>query len=854
MLPAWLSGSYQTYKKLNNGIATWLAETAREHGYNDVSVGSDTALQQAKIHAKTKPSKKSGRAKKKPPKAEQTRKYTLTSKDYLKLAEYITKVTRDRVNIPPDLINTIKSVIEARRKCNTFYKQQDSGDVSDDGGHTFFIKVLEGILHMLEPFCKHDTGRRQRDEDINIKGGLQNIFASLSVEESSEEFLKTSSDSKTARRSVEYEAETLDDARMLSFAVYCLFSDLNDIRNFLQRLWKDNQAGIVDLVTAAITTNTAVDLVRRIQAEFLQDFPKQENFEDLVRLYYCIQCVTRGQDPGFREMADDPFNLACYDIADWMFLPAYAQLNSFAALVQPHHLYVYKPGHFGTYEPCSDRSVKTNREKFQEDRIVLLEVMADFCFVAQMTNEIPAEDELTRGLRGLVEDKKIPLWLDFAAQNFLDIHHIFRQDVGNAFAVLQETGRQARQTIEQNLLFHQSLRIPNWPPHNDIGLRRLIIFIEEWSLEDAIAKSTNKIFKKYPGPHSPHVPSDFHLLRRHPLLCGLSCFSIRVQVQEASILFINAWGSIMYSGHLYNAVRQEGFCNSAWPDMEQLFYFHTPEQFFAGSPPETTHAYIKQFQICMGEAASTAGASHPPSRGMVLSSSGPKVLDIACPVLELFKPRYCDNANLFDLNLKLVERTLNERFTIVRENEDIEFRNQKSGDESPTGPSKSKVPEREENSKTGKEKPALPLAFKADGLEKDSNKARKNKKTRSRQRAICSRFQKTKALHPLDLLVVLQVAIEDELLGLYFDYFAFHRKCWSLLCAVREALHSQLLKFGPPNYIEAEHQLPFVVGLTFGIAYRSERIAEAAGLTSSVRTGSRILMSAGEVMDAFLAE
>lgn len=89
-------------------------------------------------------------------------------------------------------------------------------------------------------------------------------------------------------------------------------------------------------------------------------------------------------------MADDPFNLACYDIANWLFLPAYAQLDGFASLVQPDHLYVYKPGHSGTYDPCADLTAKSNREKYQEDRIILLEVLSDFCFVAHMIDEILA--------------------------------------------------------------------------------------------------------------------------------------------------------------------------------------------------------------------------------------------------------------------------------------------------------------------------------------------------------------------------------------------------------------------------------------------------------------------------------
>jgi hypothetical protein len=78
-----------------------------------------------------------------------------------------------------------------------------------------------------------------------------------------------------------------------------------------------------------------------------------------------------------------------------------------------------------------------------------------------MTDEILAQDELTYGLRGLMKDKEIPLWFNFAAQNFLDIHHIFRRHIGKAFVMPKETGSQARQTSEKSLEFHGSVTIAN---------------------------------------------------------------------------------------------------------------------------------------------------------------------------------------------------------------------------------------------------------------------------------------------------------------------------------------------------------------------------------------------------------
>lgn len=62
---------------------------------------------------------------------------------------------------------------------------------------------------------------------------------------------------------------------------------------------------------------------------------------------------------------------------------------------------------------------------------------------------LPAEDEITRGLVAFVSNKKIPLWLSFATQIFLDIHHGLRQTKTKAFNDLQFTALRTKKTIDE---------------------------------------------------------------------------------------------------------------------------------------------------------------------------------------------------------------------------------------------------------------------------------------------------------------------------------------------------------------------------------------------------------------------
>ena len=73
----------------------------------------------------------------------------------------------------------------------------------------------------------------------------------------------------------------------------------------------------------------------------------------------------------------------------------------------------------------------------------------------------------------------------------------------------------------------------------------------------------------------------------------------------------------MYSSHLYNAVRHEGF-----------FDFQTPQQFFGGDPSDK-HSYVYHTISDLHGRKARQLLEFAADRGMVSSSNGPKVLDVA---------------------------------------------------------------------------------------------------------------------------------------------------------------------------------------------------------------------------------
>lgn len=215
---------------------------------------------------------------------------------------------------------------------------------------------------------------------------------------------------------------------------------------------------------------------------------EQVDFEKITSFFYNVQCFVRGEDPEKREQPTDFIDFAMYDEAERLFIPTYVILSSFLNHLDAFEeaLPIFKPEFIDSYDPPEDGSKKDAREKFVEDNVILLEKLPDFCLVIGEigTSSMPAEDERTSVLRLMLETKRIPLRLMFAAQVYPAIHHIMRQDTGRGYVTPSHATKLIESSINQKLDFHKNLRIPDWPPYSDGGFQDILGRIKDWVKTD----------------------------------------------------------------------------------------------------------------------------------------------------------------------------------------------------------------------------------------------------------------------------------------------------------------------------------------------------------------------------------
>ncbi|KAL2816714.1 hypothetical protein BJX63DRAFT_430095 [Aspergillus granulosus] len=781
-----LTSSYLQYKADTDAVAKWLAATAKSCGFPIDSLEApltNTGRSKAPKRLQSKATKYSGdsactpQTKKAPALSS---KHTIALRDFVSLADYIAASTKPTVSVPASFVAVLDRAI-------------------------LFIGILEHVRQTLRPRMSSENVKdplTQRPGDGSVEsriGSLANRFEGLDVHEPSEAFLQApdvtipiSGDSGGA--DVEYEAERSSDFEEAYLAFRLLLQDLWKMQDVIKQTWEGYRLGHFDLVSTSLTTNCAIDFARHMEEEIQQLLDKHGGVMDILGKAYGTMCIHEGENAEARQQPGDPVNFRTYNIAESMFVPTYTLLSSFCDILDirdKRQLLPYKAGFFGTYDRASSRSKKSARDRFQEDKLVLLEILSEFLFLHRLVPvPDPDEDEVTRGLRMMFDTHNIPLWLTFACQIFLDIHHALRESVDKGFHDLKSSAKVVEMSIKLNRNFHSKLRIKTWPKSNDTAFEALLEYITMWVDHD--------FTKQVKERHMIWNPSEsFKLLKWHPLLCGTRAYNLKARYQDIAITFQGAWGSVMYSAHLYNALNQERLLSKPWVDMDLVLSWH--DEIFVGDPPHSPENYIKRYSLSMGYSAASFARDRRQTGRVPESKTGPKGIQPAAPVSRMFFDRYVQGSGQIGFSESDLEQILTTAVWEEDDQDDGTFSMQRNSESKPKF--KTKTP--------------------------------------------------PKKLTLTSLLKTMRNTLQSEALEFTFDYLALHRTCWRMLRTLREACEPMLIKIHGPEYLENETQLPFVVGYIFMAAMGVDLLGKELAKKDEV-VKSRIMITAAGVVESLV--
>jgi hypothetical protein len=222
------------------------------------------------------------------------------------------------------------------------------------------------------------------------------------------------------------------------------------------------------------------------------------------------------------------------------------------------------------------------------------------------------------------ETKTVQLPVVFAATLYLDIHNILRDKVDRCFGDLEYTANFICNDIKETLELHENMRISNWPKQNDDAVAKFVGCIKEEILDDPHRQYAIRVGRY-------RIPEPFLFYRRHPWLCGLWKYRIRIEFHKISVIFVNAWGSIMACTHLYNAVQREKMLELQWRDMDFIIGLQGSRTFFVGEAPNNPEDYEKRFALALGISAANFAAKSDRKKKGIIQSKRPAGLETTRP-------------------------------------------------------------------------------------------------------------------------------------------------------------------------------------------------------------------------------
>ncbi|KAE8267038.1 hypothetical protein A4X09_0g5306 [Tilletia walkeri] len=282
--------------------------------------------------------------------------YRITANQYIKLARFL--VDR-KVEIPLELLQLLRRCCSLRLA--TLRRFLPNPDLSTKT-HAYFVNVLRevgSLLHeareeaLLESL-KNATGAKGKNKNKSDNVRSANRFDSLAdlVDELNDDLSDELPDIRLPEPPRPKNAPVIasnahfspvDTADECVESILAFFSDLHDVRDYIRELWLDYNEGRTDLLTASVTTNTALELLRRPHEDVMaRIMPFFDN--SLMTMFQLVVNYVRMRATGdpqirlvvsFTDVSDDSPDLPFYD---FFFVPCWQMVDALTRVITDNHV------------------------------------------------------------------------------------------------------------------------------------------------------------------------------------------------------------------------------------------------------------------------------------------------------------------------------------------------------------------------------------------------------------------------------------------------------------------------------------------------------------------------------------
>ncbi|KAF3094187.1 hypothetical protein TWF102_007692 [Orbilia oligospora] len=586
-LPEAIIDTYKRYKAGTNRVISFLVQSS-------CAPAKDLVPKH-----KPKASKKKGKS------ASKVKPENINLRDLVPLAK---NVVSKGLKVPSHLLSILEDVIKARSKCARWYRgQTPHGLAFEHEKHEHFIRVLEEIHAILKPAEGSQPASaqktQQRSEFSSRK--VKNLFEHLDSEEplckgvenitiDSSYFVDDSTSKPTgAKQSLTPEESKLEEQL---FALFCFFQDISDLRLFIGRIWTEYMKGQSGLMSVAITTAAAFDLIKKANEELIAQFPDMKQHTQVVKFFERNgYAVTGPNGKGFSEAECNLENVEAISL-------------SLALCVKTWYHVLMPRVHEKVPSPPKKKTETEGSSSSSLTEFKYLDALAlDYLILGGL---MPAALEgmgypILQGFREAQRTRILPSWLVISFDIITRLHQTLWLDGSEQpYDELLTHSLSVRKQMTCLIKFSrtwESIGLPHLANHADM-INDLISdpleLLTIWTVQDFVKQLKSEL--KVPGAELLQTDRHF-LLRNDPVLCGLVLSRVRLSIHSLGLHLAVQDSVVAMAAHVYNTGLVNGLLKSKWPDMEDLINIHALDKtLFIGSRPTTTDGCPSRFFTSMG--------------------------------------------------------------------------------------------------------------------------------------------------------------------------------------------------------------------------------------------------------------
>ncbi|CZR61917.1 uncharacterized protein PAC_11814 [Phialocephala subalpina] len=476
--------------------------------------------------------------------------------------------------------------------------QVDTTTQASNKAHLHFIDVLRETLQILRPLAPIkttpvDTTKSEAEKDNDVAADLRNQFEYLEVDEPTEWTSRNLPKAKALASADTCELEATDED--ISFAIFCLLKDMTDIRHYVRQTWAEYREHQIAFTIAALTMNTAMAIFRRLNEEFIAEFPDFDDHGAIIQFLYDGYC-----DPNTDEKTSVEFGAytaSTFKLSSKIFFcdHTYEVLREFVMASE-----------LPFYQQDQDSGLRLT-----SDEQVLFKCCSLFGLLAKQTDCALYNDQLIQGFRILKtnnSEETIHAWIVFALQLFIDTRRVVGDtELSRCLNEAQQLQEWMSAALQQSLKFGETNTVNDYYKINANALKGVRKQIDVALKKDFMQCVLNDYFGACDMIEraTRYNWGLFFLFRNNPMVLGLITNHFLEELHEIGIGLCGDQASVITSIHLYNAAQQSGRVPKSveWVDLEKVIEWQSPTWIFVGDRPENPGDCFRHYKMVMGISA-----------------------------------------------------------------------------------------------------------------------------------------------------------------------------------------------------------------------------------------------------------